>query len=235
MITETPIHRNDRFRRGQVEWALWQYFATGPAAGGSLPKVFATRVKRLLELDRSKKRFPAKIRPSHSFAFFDSDPEGQGSDAEYSCFNVFCLAIGLDLLDAGFKQSEVVIFLKHVRADLAEQFEWIAKNPIAPRMKMSPNDRPECPTYEDRGGRYADCRVFLVVEKIEMGETYGKKPSAVPLIFAPTFCRGIEALQEELHTMNFNRRKVLVLELANTAVMIGELLDRAPEIRRGRR
>src|SRR5215210_6499323 len=48
------------------------------------------------------------------YAFYDAPPEGIGSDTEYSAFRVFCLAIGLDLLDAGFSQLEVAFLIRHI-------------------------------------------------------------------------------------------------------------------------
>lgn len=234
-MTKDETIQEGTFKRGQVEWALWEYFAGGRIKRASSPKIFATRIKRLLELDRSMKKFPAEKPPRHRFAFHDAEPDGRGIDASYSHFNAFCLAIGLDLLDVGFKQSEVVFLLKYVRADLERQFEWIRRNPVIPRSKIPAEDRPRCPVFEINGIRYADCRVFAVIEKIEVKEAFTTERVKVPLILEPIFCRGIEALRNELHTMNFDRRKVLVLELAHTVVMVSEFLEGAPQIQRGRR
>jgi hypothetical protein len=44
---------NERYKRGQVEWALWQSVDTSNNSGTEPPTVFKTRVKRLPELDRT--------------------------------------------------------------------------------------------------------------------------------------------------------------------------------------
>ena len=44
----------DSYGRGQVEWALWRFFLQGRQVGPEQQKVFRTRIKRLLELDREK-------------------------------------------------------------------------------------------------------------------------------------------------------------------------------------
>ena len=79
----------------------------------------------------------------------------------------------------------------------------------------------------------------MVINKVELTEVFPKfdrqRRRDEPLILEPIFCAGIGDLQKELHRMNFAYRKALVLELANTAAMVTELLPQAPSIRRGRR
>ena len=72
------------------------------------------------------------------FAFHDTPPGGKGAEQAYSPFNVFMLAIGLDFVEAGFKQLEVVFLLRHIRHWLIEHFEWIQNNPPAFRQRLHP-------------------------------------------------------------------------------------------------
>src|SRR3990167_10252586 len=93
----------DSYRRGQVEWALWRW-ATTPDRLRDAPPAFLARIKRLLEIDREVGQTGNK--EPEDTAFYSELPKGTGSDVGYSAFNAFCLALGLDLLDAGFKQGE---------------------------------------------------------------------------------------------------------------------------------
>ena len=155
---------------------------------------------------------------------------------EYTSFNAFCLAVGLDLLDTGFKQSEIVFVLKHIRSLLEEQFEWIMNKPPAPTQLIPAEERPNCPSNEENG---ADRRVFMVLEKLELKEVFS--PAAVPansqlpVISVPLFFHGLEDLSLELDKMNRDFRKALVLELAVTAKMVKDRLAEAPLIKRGRK
>ena len=68
----------DSYRRGQVEWALWRFFLQGRQAGSESKKVFLTRIKRLLELDRGEDLGETTEIPHARFAFADAAPEGKG-------------------------------------------------------------------------------------------------------------------------------------------------------------
>ena len=95
------------FKRGQVEDALWQRFAMRTRIKPKISKKFQTRIKRLLDLDRQETALNSSTRSSARYAFLDTTPEGRGTDVSFTPFNVFCLALGLDLLDVGLKQSEI--------------------------------------------------------------------------------------------------------------------------------
>ena len=221
----------ETYRRGQVLWALWRTFTHGRRVSPDPPSTFLTRVKRLLELDR------ADGSETGRFAFVDEEPEGKGTDSGYSAFNALCLGLALDMLDVGFKQSEVVFFLQHTRDEIERFFKHILTSPPALRQKIGAEDRPDCPTYEENGIAYADPRIFLLTTKVEMTEVFPGprgKPRRGPLIWRPVFCRGIEALRAELHRMNYDNRKTFVMELANLAVLVTSNLAEAPLIRRGR-
>ena len=69
--------------------------------------MFLTRIKRLLEIDRSLEQTDLQAQPNSNFAFV-APPERAGSEVAFTAFDAFCLAVALDLHDAGFKQSEVV-------------------------------------------------------------------------------------------------------------------------------
>src|SRR5690349_17999088 len=109
----------DTFKRGQVEWAIWRFFTLLKSAPDDPPKVFLTRIKRLLETDRHDK-VPAgqDYPPPAAYAFSSGETEGQGVDAAFTSFDAFCLALALDLVDVGFKPSEIVFLLRYLRPEL---------------------------------------------------------------------------------------------------------------------
>src|SRR5436309_2059843 len=101
--------RIEIFKRGQIEWAIWRFLTHLRRASDDPPAVFLTRIKRLLETDRHDK-VPASQhhRPPARYAFSSAQSEGQGVDAAFTPFDVFTLALALELVDLGFKPSEIV-------------------------------------------------------------------------------------------------------------------------------
>jgi len=215
------------YRRGQVEWALWRFFTLLRQAPTAPPKVFLTRIKRLLEADRMDK-VPAgqDYHPVSDFAFSSSKTEGQGVDATFSAFDAFCLALALDLLDVGLKPSETVFLLRYLRSALSAEFNAILQNPPPPIRKRPTEDR----------------RVFWVIQKVELKEIYDQAPprrkgQKAPIFLEPKFCRGTDDLMAELGEMNTERwgyRKALVVEIAYLAANLTSLLAKAPLKKRGR-
>ena len=227
------------YRRGQVEWALWRWFAD--VQGEDLPpKPFLTRIKRLLEIDRSDS-VPrgAEAVPVVRFTFIDQVPANKGTDVEFSAFNAFCLAFALDMLDAGFNQSEVVFVLRYIRNELEQEYERALNRPPTPRTFALAKDMPDLPSFEERGISRADPRIFMVLNKVELVERFptwkAKATKSAPLISKPVFRHGIEALRDELHELGYNHRRALVFEISHTAFIVTDLLKTAPVIKRGRR
>ena len=226
------------YGRGQVEWALWRSFTRAGLKGGDAPPVFLARIKRLLDIDRELDLSDVEVPPEADYAFVARPSSGSG-EAEYTAADAFCLAIALDLLDAGFKQSEVVFLMRYLRPELERRFRTLLKRPsLIDRQHHRAEDYPGVPSYEERGRRYADGRVFVLVQKLELTEIRpglaGKKHVG-PIFSAPVYCEGVEALGRKLHdTMPLHRRTVTILELAATAQTVQMWLDKAPLIRRGR-
>ena len=111
--------------------------------------------------------------------------------------------------------------------------------PPTGRRKIRPQDRPEAPILvDDHGRKYADCRVFVVINKIEIKEIFqalgGRRLASGPLILEPVYCRGIEALRNELDGMGVDKRKAMIIEIAHVAAGISGVLPNAPVMKRGR-
>ena len=123
---------NKTCKRGQVEWAIWRFFNLSKSAPADPPQVFLTRAKRLLETDRHDKVPAGQQRPPVPYAFSSGEPEGQGVDAAFTPFDAFCLALALDLVDFGFKPSEIVFLLRYLRPVLEGTFQTILREPPPP-------------------------------------------------------------------------------------------------------
>lgn len=228
----------DTYGRGQVEWALWRSITIGDlAAGNEVPKVFRTRIKRLLEIDRGLDLGDAEVPPQSDYAFAPP-PSDESGEVAYGAVDAFCLAIALELLDAGFKQAEIVFLMRYLRPGLEERFADLLTPPsLISRRRYGAKHYPHVPTYEQDGRLYADKRLFVILQKVEMTEIIppAKRGHTTPVILEPIFCGGIEALTEALHDfMPTRRRAVTVLEVAASAQAVEAFLKQAPVIRRGR-
>jgi len=77
----------------------------------------------------------------------------------------------------------------------------------------------------------------MVMQRIEVAQA---PPKAAPrgkksVLLEPGFFRGRAALSKELENMPDQFRTAIVVEIAETAVQISALLERAPLVRRGRK
>lgn len=221
------------YRRNQLEWALWQLFPeTTPT--GDPSKVFRNRVKRLLDLDRD---LGPRDELGFGYAYFDDEGPGLGAEVNYSPYCAFAVALGLDLMDAGFKQSEVVAICRACRRKLEGYFKTALKKSPVPAEHVPAEDRPGCPTYRLNGIKFADCWIFMVMQKIELteslpGRSRGRKKA---VLLDPHFFHGRKKLRKELDSMPSLYRKAFVMEIAETAVLVTSHLEQAPLIKRGRK
>ncbi|MBT5240111.1 MAG: hypothetical protein HOL61_05970 [Rhodospirillaceae bacterium] len=226
------------FKRNQMESALWQCLTDGGNENIQPSRRFQTRTKRLIDLDRVSPLDDGSDKLPPAYAFIDSPPQGKGTETSFTSFNGFMLGIGLDLLDCGYKQSEIVFLLRHIRPGLEKVYHEILRTPPSPRQKVLAKHHPGHPSYLENGTRYADLRVYLLIERVELSNVYTqpKNPTpAHPEIPAPVVCYGITQLHDELHKMNYDYRKVLVMEIAEMAVLLLDALQNTPPIHRGRK
>ncbi len=228
----------ETYGRGQVEWALWGSFARERFGAGDVPQIFRTRIKRLLEIDRALDLSDAEVPPQADYAFAPP-ASAESGEVAYKAVDAFCLAIALDLLDAGFKQAEIVFLMRYLRPEFQRRFPNLLAPPsLISRQRYRAQDYPDLPSYEDGDGSYADRRLFVILQKVELTEinpAASRQRHADPVILEPVFCAGVTALGTKLHDIMPNRRRaVTVLEVAATAQAVQEFLSAAPIIRRGR-
>jgi len=228
----------DTYSRGQLEWALWRSFDRDAAGVGRIPQIFRTRIKRLLDIDRELELGDEDVAPGVEHAF--ASPPGVASgDVAYRAVDAFSLAIGLDLLDIGFKQTEIVTLMRYLRPDLEKQFPDLLEPPsLIDRQLYPAEDFPALPAYREDGHELADRRLFVILQKVELTEILPRSPRRQPkkpVILRPVFCEGVERLGRELdQLMPYHRRALTILELASTAQAVRKHLADAPVVRRGR-
>ena len=236
------------YKRGQVEWALWRAFTLARSASDQPPAVFKTRIKRLLDLDRDLKAEdaangpgPASVEAARDVAFGVAKL-GSGHEAAYATFDVFCLGLALDLLDIGFKQSEVVTVVRHLRPSLAELLPSLLSRPsLIDRQRHLARLHPDLPVIERGNGRapWADARVFLLLNRVELTEVLLPSTSraghGTAAILTPKIALGLTGLAASLdRLMPLQRRAVIIVEIAALAQAVAAFLAQAPVSARGR-
>lgn len=221
----------EQYKRNQVDEALWLLF--NPALGARLPKTFRNHIKRLLDIDRKgnyeeyDKTFKEGRKANQTGwpAFSDTPKQwGKGAVAQFSLFDTFCLALGLDFLDMGFKQSEVVFMVAQIRPELNSLFEEILSKVPA---KFAEDD--EVPEKD---------RMYLTFRRIEIREPYPLQTGLVPkeqiLTSKYILSKGTEELTQNLLNETNNFRKALTVEMVKTVAQLQYFLGRTDPISRGR-
>ena len=112
------------YKRNQVEEAIAKLIARG--AGGAWP--VSSRLKRLLNTDRLLECNARSSNPEAStYAFFGQEPPGSGFEVEFGEYDTFALLLGLQLLDHGFPQQDVVKVLRRARSSLVTEHSRILR------------------------------------------------------------------------------------------------------------
>jgi len=113
----------ESYKRNQIEEAISRFFGEKSAKPSS---GLQTRIKRLLDLDRSLPRNTRSIRPElANYAFYSSDSPGKGTEVSFSKYEAFALMIGLQMLNHNWPQKFVVDTLRGLRPELQRQHKKI--------------------------------------------------------------------------------------------------------------
>jgi hypothetical protein len=113
------------YKRNQIEEAIARIF---DASCRKPPSDLRTRIKRLLELDRSMGRKVRSKDPEESnFAFFSEEAPGTGVDISFSEYEAFALINGLRIMNHGWPQSFAVSIMRQVRRDLEREHAQILR------------------------------------------------------------------------------------------------------------
>jgi hypothetical protein len=107
------------FKRNQIEEAIARIVVPNCEEP---PTELRTRIKRLLELDRSIGRKPrSKDAEEANFAFFSDEAPGTGGVVSFSEYEAFALLIALRIMDHRWTQGFAVSILRRVRPDLERE------------------------------------------------------------------------------------------------------------------
>src|SRR5262245_13074245 len=118
------------YKRNQIEEAIARIF---DPSSQKPPSELRTRIKRLLELDRSIGRKVRSKEPEEAnFAFFSEEAPGTGADILFSEYEAFALLNGLRIMDHGWPQSFAVSMMRRVRVALeSEHARILRRGPVA--------------------------------------------------------------------------------------------------------
>jgi hypothetical protein len=218
------------FKRGQVANAIWRAFTMREEP---VPAAFNAKIKKLAQ---------------HEVPLTAEERAGQpGVDNFYTAYQAFELGVALKMMDAGFKQGEVAIFVKHVRQNLRRTYSEILRNPAAIGMNVLAKDRPNSPRrmvvdqgkteLADPNRRYsADTSYWMTIRSLEFPQVLHPRAKKGDLRFEPQFHRGFESLASKLHELSqtYGDDHRFVLELSNLAMMITNALPEIQPTQRGR-
>lgn len=113
------------YKRNQIEEALSLVFGEPSSKPSSSLR---TRIKRLLELDRSLGRNKRSANPQLAhYAFYSEESPGRGAEVEFSDYEALALMIALQLQRHGWPQSFPVDLLRRHRPELERQHARIIK------------------------------------------------------------------------------------------------------------
>jgi hypothetical protein len=113
----------EKYKRNQLEEAISRLFeekSPDPRSG------LRTRIKRLLDLDRSQPRNSRSNRPElANYAFYSSGSPGKGTEVSFSNYEAFAVMIGLQMLNHNWPQKFAVDTLRRFRHELEAQHKRI--------------------------------------------------------------------------------------------------------------
>jgi hypothetical protein len=115
------------YKRNQVEEAIARIFDPNCEKP---PSELRTRIKRLLELDRSiGRKLRSKNAEEANFGFFSEEAPGTGADILFSEYEAFALLNGLRIMGHRWPQGFAVSIMRRVRPDLEMQHARILRQP----------------------------------------------------------------------------------------------------------
>ena len=113
------------YKRNQIEEAIARIVVPNCKEP---PSELRTRIKRLLDLDRSIGRKPrSKDAEEANFGFFSEEAPGTGADIMFSEYDAFALLNGLRIMAHGWPQSFAVSIMRRVRRDLEREHARILR------------------------------------------------------------------------------------------------------------
>lgn len=224
-----------RYRRNQLEWALWQLVARGDTVGVTQPpKDIGHTIKRLIDVDRQSAIELRSPYPwQHRFAFTAGEPQDRGGENVYRLEEAVSLWIGMQLLEIGLPQTEIIQFLRALKPQLKGALGRI----IEPHLAVIAAAR-------QRGGesarklRRAELlapaqHVYLMAETINANGVLTERTRRTASA-ASNICWGKDELIGFIDTYVSRNRRLILVEIANATLSLAYFLQMSPLVRRGR-
>jgi hypothetical protein len=210
------------YKRNQVEEAIARIFFPNCEKP---PSELRTRIKRLLELDRSiGRKLRSKDAEEANFGFFSEEAPGTGADILFSEYEAFALLNGLRIMEHGWPQGFAVSIMRRVRLDLEREHARILRQPPDELFDQ------QAIRAKARAGTIAVDNtdpVFLVVAS--KARRAPDEPQTAPLA---AVCRGSEKVGE--FSRDVGASSVTMFEVATLAHRLHEELTKTEPRRRGR-
>jgi hypothetical protein len=210
------------YKRNQIEEAIARISVSNYEKP---PLELRTRIKRLLELDRSMgRKFRSKDPEEANFAFFSEEAPGTGVDISFSEYNGFSLLNALRIMGHGWPQGFAVVIMRRVRPALEREHARILRqNPakLFDQQAIRAGARP--------GDIYVDNTdpVFLVIAS--KAQRVADEPQSAPLA---AICRGPDKVSE--FSRDVGASSVSMFEVVTIAHRLNQELMKTEPRRRGR-
>ena len=208
------------YKRNQIEEAIARIVAPDTKTP---PSNLRTRIKRLLDLDRSMGReLGAKETKETHFAFFSTAP-GTGAVISFSEYEAFALLNGLRVLEHGWPQAFAVSIMRQVRSDLEKEHRRILSQPeeeLFGQQAILERARPGDIAVDNTDP------VYLAVVSSTLRD---HEASAAPV---PAVCRGWASVNK--FSRDLGASSVTMFEVATLAHRLHRALIRTKPRHRGR-
>jgi hypothetical protein len=174
------------YKRNQIEEAIARISVSNYQKP---PSELRTRIKRLLDLDRSMgRKLRSKDPEEANFGFFSEEAPGTGADISFSEYDAFALLNGLRIMGHGWPQGFAVAIMRRIRPALEREHALILRqdpeelfDQQAIRARARPGD-----IYVDNTDP-----VFLVIAS--KAQRVADEPQSAPLA---AVCRGRDKVSE---------------------------------------
>jgi hypothetical protein len=210
------------YKRNQIEEAIARIFDPNCKQP---PSELRTRIKRLLELDRSMgRKRGSKDAEEANFGFFSEEAPGTGADILFSEYEAFALLNGLRIMEHGWPQGFAVSIMRRVRLDLEREHARILRqrpDKLFDQQAILAKARPGAIAVDN-----ADPVFVVLASKAQRAPD---EPQTAPL---SAVCRGIEKVGE--FSRDVGASSVSMFELATLAHRLHQELMKTEPRRRGR-
>jgi hypothetical protein len=208
------------YKRNQIEEAIARIIDPNCEQP---PSELRTRIKRLLELDRSiGRKLRSKNAEEANFGFFSEEAPGSGADISFSEYEAFALLNGLRIMEHGWPQGFAVSTMRRVRLDLEREHARILRqtpDKLFDQQAIRARARPGDIAVDNTDP------VFLTVASKTQRAPDGTAPSS-------GVCRGLEKVSEFSRTVGAS--SVSMFEVATLAHRLHQELMKTEPRRRGR-